>query len=207
MFVISQCFCQHTCVFRLQKLDCIETNKHKMRPKRNRAESLGCHDRHPLPRVCHNWQWRDVKRYVTKMIDIYISSPSVCLWKSAQHRQDYLSWAVIKFRTQYNTTTGPQADDLWRIPWHQREYGVVAIGFSRRPYATPEWRWIWHTSKIYGITSLCLTDCIEICPNFRSKLSDSVTQSAFWFRPVSIKRTNSQKSSSWMSAHHSPTVL
>ena len=44
---------------------------HKMRLKRNRAESLGCHDRHPLPRVClrepasrdiKNWQWRYVIR-------------------------------------------------------------------------------------------------------------------------------------------------
>ena len=44
---------------------------HKMRLRRNRAESLGCHDRHPLPRVCLrepgsrdviNWQWRYVIR-------------------------------------------------------------------------------------------------------------------------------------------------
>ena len=44
---------------------------HKMRLKRNRTESLGCHDRHPLPRVCLrepgsrdviNWQWRYVIR-------------------------------------------------------------------------------------------------------------------------------------------------
>ena len=44
---------------------------HKMRLKWNRAELLGCHDRHPLPRVCLrepgnrdviNWQWRDVIR-------------------------------------------------------------------------------------------------------------------------------------------------
>ena len=75
--MISSCFCQYKYVFRLWKLDCIETNKlkmnrgHKMRLKRNRAESLGCHDRHPLPRVCFrepgswdviNWQWRYVIR-------------------------------------------------------------------------------------------------------------------------------------------------
>ena len=44
---------------------------HKMRLKRNHAESLGCHDRHPLPCVCLrepgsrdviNWQWRYVIR-------------------------------------------------------------------------------------------------------------------------------------------------
>ena len=44
---------------------------HTMRLERNREESLGCHDRHPLPRVCLrepgsrdviNWQWRYVIR-------------------------------------------------------------------------------------------------------------------------------------------------
>ena len=44
---------------------------HKMRLKRNRTESLGCHDRHPLPPVCLrepgsrdviNWQWWHVIR-------------------------------------------------------------------------------------------------------------------------------------------------
>ena len=55
----------------------IKTNKlemnrgHKMHLKRNRAESLGYHDRHPLPRVCLrelgsrdviNWQWLYVIR-------------------------------------------------------------------------------------------------------------------------------------------------
>ena len=35
-------------------------------------------------------------------------SPSVSLWKTAQHRQDYLSRWLIKLRTQYNTKTGPQ---------------------------------------------------------------------------------------------------
>ena len=135
---------------------------HKMRLKRNRAESLGCHERHPLPRVClrepdswdvRNWQWRDTssmpKWYVTAIIDIYMTSLSVSLWKTAQHHQEYLSRWLIKFRTQYNTKTGPQTDDVWRILWRQHEREAVATDFLRRPYATPEWRWFWHADKIW----------------------------------------------------------
>ena len=69
------------------------------------------------------------KWYVTAIIDIYMASPSVSLWKSAQHRQDYLSRWRIKFRTQNNTKTGPQTDDVWRILWRQREREVVATDF------------------------------------------------------------------------------
>ena len=39
------------------------------------------------------------KWYVTAKIDIYITSPSVTLWKTVQHRQDYLSRWLITFRT------------------------------------------------------------------------------------------------------------
>ena len=135
---------------------------HKMRLKRNHAESLGCHERHPLPRVClrepdswdvRNWQWRDTssmpKWYVTAIIDIYMTSLSVSLWKTAQHRQEYLSRWLIKFRTQYNTKTGPQTDNVWRILWRQHEREAVATDFLRQPYATPEWRWFWHADKIW----------------------------------------------------------
>ena len=40
--------------------------------------------------------------------------------------------------------------------WRQREREAVATRFSRRPYATLEWRWILHTSNIYGITAFTL---------------------------------------------------
>ena len=42
---------------------------------------------------------------------------------------------------------------------------------------------------------------------FRGQLSDSGTQSKFWIRPVSIKRTNLQKSSTGKPALESPTVM
>ena len=80
-----------------------------------------------------------------------MTSPSVCLWKTVQHRQDYLSRWLIKFRTQYTTKTGPQTDDIWRIPWRQRECEVIATHFALRPYARLEWRWICHARKIYWI--------------------------------------------------------
>ena len=151
---------------------------HKMRLKRNRAESLGCHDRHRLPRVCLrepgrrdviNWQWRYVIR--AQMIcyrnNRYLhDAPSVSLWKTVQHRQDYLSRWLTKFRTQYNTKTGPQTDDVWRILWCQHEREAVTTDFSRRPYATPEWRWFWHANKIYGITAFMLNGLYRNMPVF-----------------------------------------
>ena len=42
---------------------------------------------------------------------------------------------------------------MWHILWRQREHEAIATGFARRSYVTPEWRWIWHASKIYGITA------------------------------------------------------
>ena len=151
---------------------------HKMRLKRNRAESLGCHNRHPLPRVCLrepgsrdviNWQWRYVicAQMICYRNDRYLhDDPSVSLWKTVQHRQDYLSRWRIKFRTQYNTKTGPQTDDVWRILWRQREREAVATDFLRRPYATPEWRWIWHANKIYGIAAFMLNGLDRNIPVF-----------------------------------------
>ena len=104
------------------------------------------------------------KWYVTAIIIIYMTSPSVSLWKTVQHHQDYLSRWRIKFRTQYHTKTGPQTDAVWRILWRQREREAVATDFLRRPYATPEWRWIWHANKIYGITVFMLNGLYRNMP-------------------------------------------
>ena len=137
----------------------------KMPLKRNRAESLGCHDRHPLPRVCLresgsrdvvNWLWR----YVIRAQMICYSNyrylhdvPECLLVKNCLTRQDYLSRWLVKFRTQYNTKTGPQTDNVWRILWRQHKHEAVATDFLWRPYATPDWQWFWHANKIYGITA------------------------------------------------------
>ena len=151
---------------------------YKVRPKRNRANRLGCHDRHPLPRVCLREPGsRDVitdngatssvlKWYVTTIIDIYMTSPSVCLWKTVHRRQDYLTRQQIKFRTQYSTKTGPQTDDVWRMLWRHCEHEAIATGFSRRPKATPGKRWIWHASKMYGITAFMLNGLYRNVPVF-----------------------------------------
>ena len=96
-----------------------------------------------------------LKWYVTAIINIYMTSQSVSLRKTVQHCQDYLFRWLIKFRTQYNTNTGPQTD-VWHILWRQREREAVATDFLSRPYATPEWRWFWHANKIYGVTVLML---------------------------------------------------
>ena len=106
------------------------------------------------------------KWYVTSLIDIYMTSPSVTLWKTVQHHQDYQSQGLIKFRTQYNTKTGPQTDDVWCILWCQREHEAVATDFLRRPYATSEWRWFWHANKINGITAFMLNRLFWNMPVF-----------------------------------------
>ena len=80
--------------------------------------------------------------------------------------QDYLSQWRIKFRTPYNTKTGPQTDDVWRILWRQREGEAVATDFLRRPYAAPEWRWIWHANKIYWIAEFRLNGLYRNMPVF-----------------------------------------
>ena len=151
---------------------------HKMRLKLNRAESLGCHDRHRLPRVCLrepcrrdviNWQWRYVicAQMICYHNNRYLhDAPSVSLWKTVQHRQDYLSRWLTKSRTQYITKTGPQTDDVWRILWCQREREAVATDFSQRPYATPKWRWFWHANEIYGITAFMLNGLYRNMPVF-----------------------------------------
>ena len=58
-----------------------------------------------------------------------------------------------------------QTDDIWRILWRQREREAVATGFSHRPYATPEWQWIWH-ARIYGITDFMLNGLYRNMPVF-----------------------------------------
>ena len=85
--------------------------------------------------------------------------------------------------------------DWWNLAhtMRQRECEAVATGFSHRPYATPEWQWIWH-ARIYGITDFMLNGLYRIYACiFRGQLSDSETQNKFWLRPVSIKGTNLQK--------------
>ena len=164
---------------------------HKMRLKWNRVQSLGCHDRHPLPHVClREPSSRDVitdngatepvpKWYATTIIDIYMTSSSVCLWKTVQHRQDYLTQWLIKFRMQHNTKIGPQTEDVSRILWRQREHGAVATGFLWRPYATQGWQWIWHDSKIFGITAFM--------PN-----------GLYWNMPVFLEHSATKEHSHWV---------
>ena len=149
-----------------------------MRLERYRAESLGCHDRHPLPRVCLrepgsrdiiNWQWQYVIRaqMICYLNNRYRHDVSECLLvKTVQHHQDYLSQWLMKFRTQYNTKTSPKTDGVWRILWCQREREALAIDFLRQLYATPEWQWFWPANKIYGITAFMLNGLYPNLPVF-----------------------------------------
>ena len=85
---------------------------HKMRLKRRRAESLGCHDRHPLPRVCLrepgrrdviNWQWRsglgrvpDLRvRVQVRVLAICVStSTSLSTWLLHEYESESEYWLM-----------------------------------------------------------------------------------------------------------------
>ena len=169
-----------------------------MRLKRNRTESLVCHDRHPLPRVCLrdpgcrdviNWQRRYVIGAQMKCYrnNRYLHDVPECLLvKNCPTPSGLPIPVAIKFRTQYNTKTGPQTDDVWRILWRQRERDAVATDLLRRPYATPEWRWFWHANKIYGIRAFMLNG---LCGNIPVYLDDNFLilehKESFGFVPYS----------------------
>ena len=173
------------------------------------------HDRHPLPCVCLREPGRrdvitDNGATSNDMLpkNIYLHDVPECLLvKTVQYRQDYLSRWLIKFRKQYNTKTDPQTDDVWRILWRQREREAVATRFSRRPYATLEWRWIWHASKIYGITAFTLNGLHRNMPVF---LEDNFLilehKVSFGFFPYPSSVLIYKKSSTGKTAFHCPTV-
>ena len=151
---------------------------HKMRLKRNRAESLGCHDRHPLPRVCLsepgsrdviNWQWRYVIR--AQMIcyrnNSYSHDVPECLLVKNCPKPSGLPIPVtnkIQNAIQYKD----RSPDWWCLAHTMTSARpeAVATDFLRRPYATPEWRWIWHANKIYGITVFMLNGLYRNMPVF-----------------------------------------
>ena len=140
---------------------------HKMRLKRNRAESLGCHDRHPLPRVCLrepgsrdviNWQWR------------YIIRAQMICYRNNRYSHNVPKYFLVKNcptpsglpipvanKIQNAIQYKDQSPDWWCLAHTMtsaRPWGPVATDFLRRPYATPEWRWFWHANKIYGVSIL-----------------------------------------------------
>ena len=151
---------------------------HKMRLKRNRAESLGCHDKHPLPRVCLRepdsrdfikWQWRYVIR--AQMIcyrnNRYLHGVPECLLVKSCPTPSGLPIPVtnkIQNAKQYKD----RSLDWWCLAHTMTS--ARARGCSnrllRRPYATPEWRWFWHANKIYVITPFMLNGLYRNMPVF-----------------------------------------
>ena len=148
---------------------------HKMRLKRKRAESLGCHDRHPLPHVCLrepgsrdviNWQWRYVIR--AQMIcyrnDRYLHDVPECLLVKNCPTPSGLPIPVankIQNAIQYKDRS-PDWCCLAPILWRQREREAVATDFLQHwiggGFDTP--------IRYMGLQLLCLTDDIETCPYF-----------------------------------------
>ena len=185
---------------------------HKMRLKRNRAESLGCHDRHPLPRVCLrevgtrdvlNWQWR------------YVILAQMICYRNNRYLYDVPECHIVKncpppsglpipvARKIQNTIQYKDRSPDW---WRQRERKAVATDFLRRPYATPERRWFWHANKIYGITAFMLNGMYQHMPVFLGQLSDSRTQTCFGFVPYPSSVLIYKKSSTGETGLDSPTV-
>ena len=151
---------------------------HKMCLKRNRAESLGCHDRHPLPRVCLrepgsrdviNWQWRYVIR--AQMIcyrnNRYLHDVPVCLLVKNCPTPSGLPIPVtneIQNAIQYKD----RSPDWWCLAHTMtsaRARGPSNWLFTAAiwPYATPEWRWIprtkgqWRGKCFHLMTSSWIT--------------------------------------------------
>ena len=188
-----------------------------MRLKRNRAESLGCHDRHPLPRVClrdpgsrdvKNWQWR------------YVIHAQMICYRNNRYLHDVPECLLVK-----NCPTPPGLP----IPVVNKiENAIQYKNWS------PDWLCLAHTmtsARARGRSNRLLTAAIcntgvavvltrqqdiwdhRFCALrivskyacvFRVHFSDSGTQSKFWIRPVSIKRTNLQKSSTGKPAQRVP---
>ena len=157
---------------------------HKMCLKRKRAESSGCHDRHPLPRVCLrepgsrdviNWQWRYVTR--AQMIcyrnNRYLHDVPECLSVKNCPAPSGLPIPVankIQNAIQYKD----RSLDWWCLAHTMtREREAVATDFLRWPYATPSGGGFDTPIRYMGSQILCLTDCIEICPYF--------SRTTFWF--------------------------
>ena len=150
---------------------------HKMRLKRNRAESLAnvaMTDTRCLAFVWGsrediNWQWRYVIRaqMICHCNNRYSHDVPKCLLAKNCPTPPGLPIPVAnKIQKQCNTKTGPQTDDVWHILWRQCEREAVATDFLRRPYATTEWRWFWHANTIYGITPFMLNGLYRNMPVF-----------------------------------------
>ena len=149
---------------------------HKMRLKRNRAESLGCHDRHPLPRVCLrepgsrdviNWQWR------------YVIRAQMICYRNNRHLHGIPECLLVKncptpwglpIPVANKIQTAIQYEDRSSDWWCLAHTMTSAQAWGRsnrylwRPYATPEWGGFDTPIRYMGLQLLCLTDCIEICP-------------------------------------------
>ena len=99
------------------------TRGHKMRLRRNRAQSLGCHDRHPLPRVCLrepgswdviNWQWR------------YVIRAQMICYRNNRYLHDVLKCLLVLIRSEviwknYHVHCITSIS-LWYTPFH----GIMA---------------------------------------------------------------------------------
>ena len=150
---------------------------HKMLLKRNRAESLGCHGRHPLPRVCLrepgsrdviNWQWRYVihAQMICYRNNRYLHDVPECLLVKNCPTPSGLPIPVankIQNAIQYKD----RSPDWWW--WAHTMTSARAWGGSnrlRRPYATPGWRWFCHANKIYGIRAFMLNGLYRNMPVF-----------------------------------------
>ena len=193
---------------------------HKMHLKRNRAESLGCHDRHPLPRACLrepgsrdviNWQWRYVihAQMICYRNNSYLHDVPECLLVKNCPTPSGLPIPVtnkIQNAIQYKD----RSLDWWCFAHTMTS--ARARGRSnrllRRPYATPDWRWFWHANKIYGITAFMLNELYQNMPVF---LEDNFLilehKVSFGFVPYPSSVLIYKKSSTGETGLDSPTVM
>ena len=152
---------------------------HKIRLKRNRAESLGCHDRHPLPcvffsepgsRDVKNWQWRYVihAQMICYRNNRYLHDVPECLLVKNCPTPPGLPIPVAN-KIQNTIQYKDRSPDWWCLVHtitSARAWGRSNRLLTAAIYATPEWRWFWHANKIYGITAFMLDGLYRNMPVF-----------------------------------------
>ena len=173
---------------------------HKMRLKRNRA---GCHDRHPLPRVCLrepgsrdviNWQWR------------YVIRAQMICYRNNSYLHDVPEFLLVKICPTPSGLPIPVTNKIQNaIQYKDRSphwWCLAHTMTSARARGRSNWLFtaaicntgvevnLTRQQDIWDYSFYAKRIVLKYARIFRGQLSDSGTQSKFWIRPISIKRTN-----------------
>ena len=126
--------------------------------------------REPGSRDVINWQWR------------YVIRAQMTCYRNNRYLHDVPEYLLVKNcpipselpipvtnKVQNAIQYKDRSPDWWCLAHTMtsaRARGRSNRLFLRRPYATSEWRWIWHAKKIYGITAFMLNGLYRNMPVF-----------------------------------------